>query len=45
MPQIAERDQRYKNTNFGPRFKSLLALLELIAAALHHEKIGARVST
>jgi hypothetical protein len=45
MSQIAERDQRYKNTNFEPRFKSLLTLLELIGAALHHEKIGARGPT
>src|SRR6202158_5772087 len=39
MPQIADRHQRYENTKFSPRFKSLLTLLELMGASLHDEKI------
>jgi hypothetical protein len=42
MPEISHRYQGYENTEFGPRFKSLLTLLELTGAGLHDEKMGAR---
>jgi hypothetical protein len=41
MPQAAPQVERYKNTKFLPRFKSLLTLLELTGVSLHHEKAGA----